>query len=211
MRGDIFQSVRAEQIPNGADHVDVAPNSDDQEIMTSGTWIGLEMAYEPIPKDQWTLPSCGNSLGSQNDHRYHFSNLYIKKDYRRISGSPGKTLVEIIESTLTAQIVSRICSSSAERLPIILRKRLIVSPENVAGSSLMNRYNKWWGYVVTGWVPKVTALLVNLTRVEQWPLPEEDPGFYSKCDWAVMETLWKINRLSIDYMTQDAVGERARV
>lgn len=190
LKGGIFKNVS--QSPS-TEHVPGTPVSeDDDRIMREGRWIGLASGHGPIAKEDWNIKILsGQTFSDEVESRYHLTGLYFL--HRGVKLPDGESL--FMELCLGSHdYMQRLALARATRKPAYCRLRGTITPAAL-GTKLMKMYEDKLRYHIIGWVPQVTAMIVNYANVESWPTVEENPKFFSDC---IMPTFEKLVRIYDD-------------
>ena len=191
LHGNIFRNAE-EKPPEVSQILDARLNADDERIIREGEWIGMSSGHGPMPAEEWQLARLqgGQLYPDEVESRFHLANLYFLEGHRGVKANDDEKLF------------LRLCYSSfdycyalshqlAKHKPAYCRLRGTISPD-APGTKLMDLY-KSFDYHFIGWVPQVTAMILNKAKVDGWPLVEENPAFYSHCTFPTFEKVCRVN------------------
>lgn len=199
--GNIFRNIS--KSPSASHIPDSTVSADDERIVRDGRWIGLCSAHGPIPREYWQLQALqGSTLPDDVESRFHLANLYFLQGHRGVKVGENEMLFLTL-CQASYDYLERLAYTRASRTPAFCRLRGTITPDAV-GTKLMQLYMDLCGYHITGWVPQVTAMLLNGAKVETWPAVDDNPSFYTSCRFPTFERLSRIDKKDGVYvLTQD--------
>lgn len=187
LEGSVFRNVT--QSPSTAHIPDSPINKDDEKIIREGRWVGLASGHGPISQEEWKIKILqGSTYPDDVESRFHLTGLYFL--HRGIKLPDGESLFMAL-CLGSHDYLQRLALARASRTPAYCRLRGTIRPAAL-GTKLMGMYEDKLRYHVIGWVPQVTAMILNYAHVDKWPTVEEDPRFFSVCAFPTFEKLVRI-------------------
>lgn len=183
-----------------ASHDLVPPvNDDDERIIREGRWVGLSSAHGSYSTEEWQLKWLQKGMYPDDiESRFHLANLYVLESHRAAKdGNDGKLFTRLVQALF--EYLEHLAYARSSSVPAYCRLRGTITPAAI-GTKLMSIYQSF-GYHIIGWVPQVTAMLVNGAKVGGWPSVEENRGFYADCQFPTFERLSRIDRDGVWVLT----------
>ena len=198
--GNNFRNVSKSPLESTSHIPDPSVNSNDEKIVKEGTWIGLSSGHGPFANEEWHLKQLqGTTYPDDVESRFHLANLYFLEDYRGAKDADRERMFKRMIMT-TFDYFERLAYSLSTRKPAYCRLRGSITPAAI-GTKLMGIYESF-GYHIIGWVPQVTAMIVNGAKVGSWPKVEDEPGFYADCKMPTFEKLSRIDENGVLVLTE---------